>query len=116
MTPTMHATRPGPRKAAPRRGLLAAVVALAAAAAPAGAAQYPAWGDTGWVWSSKRDCCLAAIALATDYSMQACVAVGGQPRPTSGQQRGSCRSERAVDPSTGAVLYRCYGEAAVWCR
>jgi hypothetical protein len=96
--------------------IVVAVAAVGALAAPARAAQYPGWGDTGWVWASRRDCCLAAISIAADYSMEACITAGGRPRPTSGQQRGSCRTERAPDPETGVMLYRCYGEAAVWCR
>ena len=99
-----------------------AIVSLSVAAtvlciAPiARGAQYPGWGDTGWVYASKRDCCNAAIAIAQDYSAQACVNSGGVPRPlTGGAQRGSCSAEWMQD-AEGDVLYRCYGEAAIWCR
>jgi hypothetical protein len=85
------------------------------AAVPAGATQYPGWGDTGWVYESKRECCLGAVRLAQHYSMKACVDSGGEPRPTTGQQRGNCRAEWAQDDD-GVMMYRCYGQAAIWCR
>lgn len=93
------------------------VVAVAAllVAAPAFAAQYPGWGDTGWLYAGKRDCCIQAIAIAQDYSARACMESGGQPRPTTGQQRGTCQAQWMQDPE-GNMMYRCYGEAAVWCR
>ena len=79
-------------------------------------AQYPAWGDSGWVYASKRECCDAAIAIAQDYSAIACTNTGGVPRPPmGGGQRGTCTSEWMQDGS-GGILYRCYGEAALWCR
>ena len=79
-------------------------------------AQYPGWGDTGWVYASKRDCCNAAIDIAAQYSAGACTNVGGVPRPFAGSsQRGTCSAEWMQDEN-GAVLFRCYGEAAVWCR
>ena len=82
----------------------------------AGAAQYPGWGDTGWVYASKRDCCAAAIDIAAQYSAQACVTTGGVPRPFAGSaQRGTCSAEWQQNGG-GGLLYRCYGEAAVWCR
>lgn len=85
-------------------------------AAVAQAAQYPGWGDTGWVYASKRDCCEAAINIAAQYSAQACLDVGGVPRPFAGaSQRGTCSSEFQQDGS-GNLLFRCYGEASVWCR
>lgn len=93
----------------------ALVMAILGSAAAAGAAEYPGWGDTGWVYASKRDCCNAAIAIARDYSMGACVATGGVPRPTSGAQRGTCQAQWMQD-TDGSMLYRCYGDASVWCR
>jgi hypothetical protein len=84
--------------------------------AGADASQYPAWGDTGWVYASKRDCCNAAIAIAQEYSAQACSNTGGVPRPPmGGGQRGSCTWQWMQD-ADGNVLYRCEGEAALWCR
>jgi hypothetical protein len=99
------------------RALLAAAAAALLSMTPAArAAQYPGWGDTGWVYASKRDCCDAAISIAQEYSAQACLNTGGLPRPMSGGvQRGSCSSEWTQDAQAG-VLWRCYGEAAIWCR
>jgi len=97
------------------RSLAAAAVVLVAATG-ARAAQYPGWGDTGWVYASKRDCCNAAIDIAAQYSAQACVDSGGVPRPFAGaSQRGTCSSEW-TQQDDGSLLYRCYGEASVWCR
>ena len=96
-----------------------AVVATAVllfVATRASAAQYPGWGDTGWVYASKRQCCNAAIEIAAEYSAQACITAGGVPKPFAGaSQRGTCSSEWMQD-GAGGVVYRCYGEAAVWCR
>ena len=92
------------------------VVTLLLVATGARASQYPGWGDTGWVYASKRECCNAAIEIAAEYSAQACLNVGGVPRTFAGSsQRGTCSSEwqQADD---GSILYRCYGEASVWCR
>jgi hypothetical protein len=93
-----------------------ATVSILFAATLAAAAQYPAWGDTGWVYASKRDCCNAAIAIAQDYSATACSRAGGVPRPPmGGGQRGTCTADWTQDDD-GNMLYRCYGEAALWCR
>ena len=95
-------------------GAVGALVLLAATGARA--AQYPGWGDTGWVYASKRECCNAAIAFANEYSAQACVIAGGVPKGFSGGvQRGTCQPEWSQDED-GYVLYRCYAEASVWCR
>lgn len=80
------------------------------------AAQYPGWADTGWVHTSRRECCNSAIAIAIDYSAQACVNSGGVPRPfRDGVQRGTCQLQWDQD-AAGGMLYRCYGEATTWCR
>jgi len=97
-----------------RRSILVSILGLSIAAA-ADAAQYQAWGDTGWVYASKRECCDAAIAIAQDYSASACLTSGGVPRPPMGGRRGVCTSEWMQDVD-GSMLYRCYSEAAVWCR
>ena len=99
------------------RGLCGvALVLVLMTAIVAGAAEYPGWGDTGWVFASRRDCCNAAIAMASDYSAQACVQSGGRPTAfRGGVQHGTCQPEWAQDES-GGMLFRCYGEAAVWCR
>ena len=98
------------------RRVALAVAALLLVGTGARAAQYPGWGDTGWVYASKRDCCNAAIDIAAQYSAQACATVGGVPRPFAGaSQRGTCTADWTQDQQ-GNLLYRCYGEAAVWCR
>jgi hypothetical protein len=94
---------------------LACAAAMLLAAAAAHAAQYPGWSDTGWVYASKRECCRAAIDGAAEYSAHACIGAGGVPRSFAGaSQRGTCTSEWTQHG--GAVLYRCYGEASVFCR
>ncbi len=96
------------------RAASAAAVCLVLAGT-AGAAQYPGWGDTGWVYASKRECCRAAIDGAAQYSAQACIGAGGVPRTFAGaSQRGTCSTEWTQHD--GAILYRCYSEASVWCR
>jgi hypothetical protein len=96
-----------------RAGIGIALVALVAT--PVWAAQYPGWGDTGWGFYSKRDCCAQAIALAQQDSADRCATAGGRPRPTSGIQRGSCEWEWTTD-DWGRQMYRCASESAVWCR
>jgi hypothetical protein len=97
--------------------VLLAIVAPMLLAVPASAGQYPARGDTGWVYAGKRDCCNAAIAMAQEYSAATCRNVGGTPSPMRGgvQRRGFCAWESASDAS-GAVLFRCQAEASVPCR
>jgi len=91
------------------------VVLAVAIGGPALAAQFPGWGDTGFTFYSKRDCCAEAIALAQEDSAARCVTSGGIPKPTSGTRRGSCQWEWTTDASYRQV-YRCVSEAAVWCR
>ena len=97
------------------RIMFAATAACLLLAAAARAAQYPGWGDTGWVYASKRECCNAAINIAAQYSTQACIDAGGVPKAFAGSsQRGTCSAEWMQQD--GSMLYRCYGEASVWCR
>ena len=101
-----------------RRATLIAIIAAALVggwSSAARASAYAGWGDTGWVYASKRDCCNAAIAIAQQWSMEACVNVGGVPRPMRGAKRGTCESEWMQGPD-GGLLYRCYSESSVWCR
>src|SRR5262245_49926550 len=94
---------------------LAGTTLLLLTATGARAAQYPGWGDTGWVYASKRECCNAAIEIAAQYSAQACVTAGGVPKSFAGSsQRGTCSAEWMQ--GQGGLVYRCYGEASVWCR
>jgi hypothetical protein len=83
---------------------------------PAQGGQYPGWSDTGWMYASKRECCNAALAIASEYSAQACITAGGVPRSfRGGAQRGTCNPQWMQDDS-GALLYRCSAEVSVWCR
>lgn len=91
------------------------VVAAIAVAVPALAAQYPGWGDTGFSFYSKRECCAYAIALAQENSAAVCVETGGIPKPFSGTRRGSCQWEWMTD-EYNQQIFRCVSEAAVWCR
>jgi hypothetical protein len=92
-----------------------ATMLIATIAVPVGASEYPAWGDTGWVYASKRECCNAAIQIAQQYSMDACVNVGGTPRPIRGSRRGSCEAQW-MQLEDGSMVYRCVSESSVWCR
>ena len=92
-----------------------ALLCLLTIAGTAGAEQYQGWGDTGWVYASRRECCNAAIEIATAYSEQACMNTGGRPNGfRGGGQRGSCQVEWTQD-EYNQTLFRCSGEAAVWC-
>ncbi len=96
-----------------RLAILAAV--LLGSAVVTRASEYPGWGDTGWVYASKRDCCNGAIGIASQYSEQACTTSGGRPSPfEGGGQRGSYSAQWTQD-GEGNLLYRCYSEASVWC-
>ncbi|MGH7893755.1 MAG: hypothetical protein ACREQL_03755 [Candidatus Binatia bacterium] len=79
------------------------------------ASEYPGWGDTGWIYDGKRECCRQAIAIASQYSEQECLNTGGRPSPfVGGGQRGSCSWQSQQD-GDGYTLNRCYGEASIWC-
>ena len=91
------------------------IIGLTVAPRPGGASEYPAWGDTGWVYASKRECCNAAIRIAQQYSAEACIGVGGVPRPMRGGARGSCEAQW-MQLEDASIVYRCVSESAVWCR
>ena len=94
---------------------LISVALLVGSAACTSATEYPGWGDTGWVYEGKRACCNDAISIAAQYSEQACTTAGGMPSPFAGEaQRGSC-SWQWMQDANGYEMYRCYGQAAVWC-
>jgi len=99
-----------------RPAVIPAVALLLLGGTAATASQYPGWGDSGWGYTSKRECCNAAIEIAAQYSAQACITAGGVPRPFAGStQRGTCSAEW-TQVQGGGVVYRCDGEASVWCR
>ncbi len=98
------------------RAVLLAIAGLLIVGSGAHAAQYPGWGDTGWAYGNKRDCCNGAIDIAAQYSEQACMNSGGVPSRFAGaSQRGTCSAEW-MQADDGGLVYRCYGEASVWCR
>jgi len=90
---------------------------IASGTPPATAGQYPARGDTGWIHTSKRECCNDAVARAQEASALACDTAGGSPAPPRGgvHRRGSCAWESAVDDD-GVTIFRCQADASVWCR
>jgi hypothetical protein len=95
---------------------LMSTLAFAALVSDASAAQYRGWGDTGWVYASKRDCCNAAVELANEDGALRCLEAGGQPSALRGsRKRGSCSWTWMQDPN-GEVVYRCQSEAQSSCR
>ena len=78
------------------------------------AESYQGWGDTGWEFDNKRDCCEEAVWLAQEDSARLCEMSGGHPRIRSGSARGLCDWD-----SRGSGydrLYRCTARADVYCR
>src|SRR5262249_18758690 len=75
----------------PARVATLAAVALLAFAGRALATEYPAWGDTGWIYASKAACCNEAIGIASRYSEEEGANTGGMPsRSAAGAgQRGT---------------------------
>lgn len=100
-----------------RASLVAAVaVALIASAlvTPALATSYKGWGDTGWNFYDKRDCCEEAVWLAQEDSMIQCENAGGAPKVRSGSTRGLCDWD--ARGGTADRIYRCTATADVYCR
>jgi hypothetical protein len=86
----------------------------AAVPAPALAEYFAGYGDTGWSFDNKRDCCDEAIALAQDHSMLLCENAGGHARVRSGSRRGNCESDARGNGRHR--IYRCTARADVYCR
>ena len=100
----------------PRNLLIAvsAVAMLLLAGAAAMAASYHGFGDTGWDFENKRDCCEEAVWLAQEDSMRLCEMAGGHPKVRSGSTRGICDWD--ARGSGRDRLYRCTAKADVYCR
>lgn len=98
------------------RPLLAVSVlaSLVLAASPAGAESYKGFGDTGWSFSNKRDCCEEAVWLAQDDSIALCEYSGGRARVRSGSTRGMCDWDSRGSGSNR--VYRCTATADVYCH
>ncbi len=88
--------------------------ALLAATPPAGAESYQGWGDTGWSFDNKRDCCDEAVWLAQDDSARLCEMSGGHPRIRSGSSHGLCDWDSRG--SGRERVYRCTARTEVYCR
>jgi hypothetical protein len=95
---------------------LAAAISVAAllGAAPALAGSYYGYGDTGWDFYDKRECCEEAVWLAQENSMQLCENAGGEPKVPSGSTRGLCDTDSRG--SGRDRIYRCTAKANVYCR
>lgn len=91
------------------------VIALLAMGSMASAANYQGYGDTGWSFLNKRDCCDAAIAWAQEDSMVRCEQSGGLPSTRFGTRRGTCKWQWRQD-GYGQRVYRCWSETTVNCR
>lgn len=107
-------SRPGTATTARILALCASVVLLGGLAAPACAATYYGWGDTGWTFDNKRDCCDEAVWLAQDQAAAACEAAGGRPRMRSGTSRGTCDWD--ARGGTFDRVYRCTARSSADCR
>src|SRR4051812_8698090 len=88
------------------------ILFLTPAAAPA--TEYKGWGDTGWSFDNKRDCCEEAVWLAQDDRIGQCESAGGHAKVRSGTTRGLCD----WDARGGGRdrVYRCTANTAVYCR
>ena len=91
---------------------LAWVVLLAAT--PALATSYKGWGDTGWNFYDKRECCEEAVWLAQEDSIRLCEMAGGNAKVRSGSTRGLCDWD--ARGGTRDRVYRCTANAEVYCR
>lgn len=93
---------------------LLALLALLAAPGLAEAASYKGWGDTGWNFDNKRDCCEEAVWLAQEDSIRQCLDAGGRPKVRSGSTRGLCDWD--AEGSSFDRVYRCTANSEVYCR
>ena len=99
------------------RTVFAALLAFAtvvSAAAPAAAGSYKGWGDTGWSFDNKRDCCEEAVWLAQEDSIARCERTGGWAKVCSGSTRGLCDWDARGNGDNR--VYRCTAEASLYCR
>lgn len=94
--------------------VILAVGAILSVATPAAATSYEGWGDTGWNWYDKRDCCEEAVWLAQEDSIGMCENAGGHAKVRSGSTRGLCDWD--ARGSGRDRLYRCTAKTSVYCR
>jgi len=98
----------------PRPALALAISLLASVLTASSALAYQGWGDTGWNWYDKRDCCEEAVWLAQEASIRACEDAGGTAKVRSGSTRGLCDWDARGDGRDR--LYRCTADTDVLCR
>lgn len=98
----------------PVRIVLAAALLVATSATTALATSYEGYGDTGWTFDNKRDCCEEAVWLAQEDSIRRCEEAGGVPRVRSGSTRGLCDWDARGD--SWNRVYRCTATSSVYCR
>lgn len=109
---TSHAPLPFSRKLCAITAVFA--IATVATVAPAMAGGYQGWGDTGWTYYDKRECCEEAVWMAQDESARACLDTGGNPKIRSGTSRGLCDWD--ARGGTHDRIYRCTAKTTVDCR
>ena len=95
--------------------LLLACVVAAAIATPAAAGNYIGYGETGFSFSRKRDCCDAALEAAGRDSARACESAGGWADYDPRRLRGQCDTDWRQS-SDGSVWYGCTAKTSVRCR
>jgi hypothetical protein len=96
-------------------GVLLAAAAIAALPAPGAAALYPGYGDTGFGFTNRGECCEEAIFLAQDDSAAACERIGGYADFRRSAARGRCQTQRKRGYD-GQTVFRCTATASVQCR
>jgi hypothetical protein len=94
--------------------IVLAALAAVVIATPAFAVEYQGYGDTGWNWYDKRECCEEAVFLAQDDSVRQCQNAGGVAKVRTGSTRGLCDWDARGDGLNR--VYRCTASTAVYCR
>ena len=103
-----------PRVARSAALLIAIAASSLGGAMPAHAGSYYGWGDTGWAFYDKRECCEEAVWLAQEESISLCENAGGHAKVRSGSTRGMCDWDARGDSRDR--VYRCTAKANVLCR
>jgi hypothetical protein len=81
----------------------------------AGAASYVGYGDTGFGFSNKGECCEEAVYIAQENSARDCERAGGYADFRRSSARGRCdwSTKRGAD---GRPVFRCTASAQVRCN
>lgn len=114
MSTASRRLRHGPSRA--REALGAALLAAGVLLAPSAclATSFEGYGETGWDYDNKRDCCDDAVYFAQDHAIASCEQSGGQARIRSGSARGSCDWD--ARGASYERVYRCTARSRVDCR